>query len=189
MTTESLPRCTQSSCSAYHQFTWYGPDACKATFICSTMTGNVCGDHELALTFTPSAIDTVSDSSTVCYKGHSYHGTLEQFDTLDITIWYSSEAEVQSNCYFWCTGDGSIPILPTTEAIDQNIILSLVCYNNYCFCILLTFSKIIYTLTPATDKQLFNNFNTCCRQTAPEPSRAWISQPWKMTLQNPLSLQ
>ena len=92
------------------------------------MNGNVCGDHELALTFASTTIDSVSNSSTVCYQGFNYGGTMEQFDTLDITLWYRSQSQIQSSCYLWCTDDGLVPTLPEGDSIaDEQLILTLVC--------------------------------------------------------------
>ena len=52
----------------------------------------------------------------LCHAGELYTGPVEYLphdqsreDGVEIKLWYSNGAKFKTECYFWCTSDGSVP--------------------------------------------------------------------------------
>ncbi|TRY78589.1 hypothetical protein TCAL_04995 [Tigriopus californicus] len=115
--------CSTDKCYQYYKFQWNNDEPCLSNFICNQLNGNPCGDYGLVLSYSNDESDL--QSSSVCHRGHTYRQELKPFQHLDLTLWSVENATFSYSCYFWCTGDGSIPRKPQTYTIQSETLESI----------------------------------------------------------------
>lgn len=112
--------CNATKCWKREQFHWLQEDSCTATFVCSHMETNVCGDFGVVLGH------PIHEDKNYCFPKEHYSQLLQTNDRLDIGIWYIREAVFSLRCYFWCTETGAYPAEPKPK-VDGTFLERLVC--------------------------------------------------------------
>ena len=82
---------------------WLRDFQCKASFICTHLDYNICGDYGIKIS------TSGGDSGSVCYENYISQATVEPGTEMEMELWYESGAKFNATCYFWCTEDGNLP--------------------------------------------------------------------------------
>jgi hypothetical protein len=85
---------------------WWRRRACVGHFICTRLSGHVCGDYAVGLVH--SRLET--STGDVCYEKYLYDFTFQTGDSMNVTFWYvRGLTSFQANCFAWCSWDGEMP--------------------------------------------------------------------------------
>jgi len=99
---EAVGNCENStSCDESKVFVNRARSACRPSFLCSALSGNVCGDYGLK----------IFDGEDVCFHGRLHRGAvLASGQSANVRLWRSGRAESgRVVCFLWCTKDGHLP--------------------------------------------------------------------------------
>lgn len=127
----TLPACLHDRCSVSYTFTNMGRKACQASLICSSLNGNVCGDFGLDFNVVNRDANGNPEPGPefqVCQKGHLFRTTLGKSSSVELNLWYDGDSDLMATCFFWCTADGALPQRKSSNSINDNLILQLVCF-------------------------------------------------------------
>ena len=102
LTSDALGECNETKCYTRQTFGYFGASSCRGNLICSTLTGNPCGDYQLSSRFH-------DESQNVCYEGVLYTGDLQDDQDFELSFWRTEEAVFEMSCFFWCTSQGDLP--------------------------------------------------------------------------------
>lgn len=113
--------CDSSKCWKTQQFHWLQEDNCTASFVCSTMEYNVCGDFGVVIG------QEGYEDRDYCFPREHFSRVLQQNDRLDINIWFIQGVNFRLKCYLWCTESGDFPREPKPK-VDGAFLEKLVRY-------------------------------------------------------------
>lgn len=114
---------------SFYQFQWYGFGSdCKASLVCSPLSGNICGSYGVTATYSSTTVNAPpSSTQAVCHEGRYYLGTLGFLELLTIGFWQHKDAEAfYGQCYLWCSQDGNPPRKPTNTGNAEEVIAAIV---------------------------------------------------------------
>lgn len=116
-TKDTLPVCqSKSMCSIEATFSWMARGSCRANFICSTLTGEVCADYGITVGIQgpPSAGSNGTTNlsplrRSICYSDYIDQGNITNPGQFSVNLWYHNDTEdFTTSCYFWCSETGQI---------------------------------------------------------------------------------
>ena len=110
--------CTNGVCVFEKEMSWNGKSTCEFNFACTKMTGNPCADFGVI-------INQKSQNSTkLCFENQLYKATLNEFDSISVTLWANDKATFDYSCNYWCTPSGQLPSLPNSDVtfIDEKLV-------------------------------------------------------------------
>lgn len=107
-------RCKEGKCFSVYNLNWHNSQTCEANLICPSMSGNICGDFALGVSFETQAI-------TLCERGDLLQGILTPESKMKIYVFSNVEYldSMKFQCYLWCTQVHlSYPAFPTNRDLD-----------------------------------------------------------------------
>lgn len=147
-------------------FQWLGEEKCKASLVCSKMSGNTCGSYGLSVKYGDSG-----DKINICSPSKMVSGYLETDQKATINLWnVANTDDMEMTCFFWCNANGSLPMISSEDEGGDELIEELVSSTRDVKDIILTndlkegslSSAVIYHLTG--NEQEFQNCSTVkCR--------------------------
>ena len=94
-------------CKSSIKYTWFSPFPCQLNFVCSKLTGNICGDYGLNLI-------KDQDHVPICHPFLNYNQTLNSMESIQIEFWQTEDNDkFNLSCQFWCNSNQNI------KRIDQ----------------------------------------------------------------------
>ncbi len=124
--------CDASLCHQKYRFQWHGRRPCQSNFVCTSLSGNVCGDFGVKLLYgriNASSLggreeaDRVAD---VCRERTVYEAEVADGHSLEIRLWYRDDAEFRAECFVWCTAEGALPQAERRPEADPEAVRDIV---------------------------------------------------------------
>lgn len=98
-------RCSFGKCLSIYNLFWHNKDLCTTNVICPHLSGNICGDFAVGVSFSQSTV-------TLCERGDLIQGTLQIPEEHRLMIYiYSNVQHFDSmgfQCFLWCNNSQSI---------------------------------------------------------------------------------
>ncbi len=98
------------------EFSWLGDNdgGCSGAIVCPRLENNVCGDYGL----------TVDAERQICRPpGTSYPIALDVTGAvISLRLWSEQGAEVDFQCFLYCTKDGQLPLIPEGAQLDHDVL-------------------------------------------------------------------
>lgn len=118
-TAPDLTECEEATCTTDFGFQWLHDRNCKFAFVCSNLTGNVCGSYGLD-------VERNGEVKSVCFPGQGVEMELNFYEKVSVKLWHLKDAAFDMECMLWCSVDGILPEEHVASDVDTRLIDSLV---------------------------------------------------------------
>ncbi len=78
---------------------WRGEGICQLSFMCTSLSGNVCGDYAISVQ------KPEEEAQEICFPNEVAEISLSTGDDLEVDLWSASgepSAAFGANCHYWC---------------------------------------------------------------------------------------
>ena len=126
--TTSTTDCVDGKCARTWFFSWLRPESCTPSLMCSRMTGNPCGEYDLAL----GVKDSQGEKEHVCYESRVVRTReISRGQMITISLWQLEDAAFDLQCFMWCTVTGDIPEATITKPAQLTTLDKLVGFSDF----------------------------------------------------------